>query len=1158
LGTFYRSTLYEEIQCTELDGYYNRSDKFCYHNGSQDSTNCGYFVNLKCYPYVASSYTASTCANIRGFFTASSPTGKHGNFCYYRQFNCTFHSANNQCYRFKNLVNNRSECDTNSGYYLHGYCYHECPTSKYLINDNCYEYRSAYAPQKCAELGGYFNEAENYCYYGKSCISGYMVNQKCYPFVESGYTASTCANIGGYFTTLDKQGQYGQFCYFMQFNCTFHAINGQCYRVKSAVDHKAECDSIDGYYRHGYCYYECPDTKYLINDHCYDTPSTEYTQSDCKAVGGVYVHSYCYIDKCNYSLVSDHCYRYKTTSFSNSTCHNIGGFYTLETVPPYHYFCYYTSFNCRYPAANGQCYSRSSNHSQTACKTIPDSYFDVSNNTCYYYCTEMPKLRQCLVANNSLFTRDTCANIGGIFSDHTCYYITSYCPLHSASNGQCYSNRSADFNCNTCQNIGGHYENGYCYYYHDECNGYVIEGQCYSNRSSAYFVNSCVSMGGFYHNGYCYYEVSKCRRAHYRNCTCFWYNTTFTTAATCENIGGYFDFKVQQCFYNSTTCPYYSKNSQCYRYRSSNLSHKTCTSIKGYYALERDELQRYVYACYFDKSYYNCSDIPNLGECIVADNPTLTSETCRIIGGIYSNHTCYYTMLQCLLYNTSNGECYSNRSADLTCNTCENIGGHYENGYCYYYQNNCSTYSIGQQCYSNRSSGYFTRSCNNKAGFYRNGYCYFERSKCTSAVYNNCTCFRNSDASKMAGTCKNIGGYYDFSLHRCFYNLSTCPYYNKNSQCYKYRNRNFSSSTCSLIGGYYSHESDEFGRSHYVCYFNANNCSKWANHQCYSHFSSTYNQGTCASAGGYYSPEDQGCYHNSFSCTHERRGQCYDRFYDYWSKTQCDEANGYYFSSYSRCFLSNYYCPFVHNSNNKCYLYTSQSYDCSSCRLLDGFLDSGTCYYSETCTKPLILASNGQCYENQTTVTTAADCRAMPGEVFYNESDSLCYFSSGACFSGQYYANCTCYSHRSTVYTADSCKIFGGYYINDRCYYNSSHCPSNYHSINGQCYQQSSSQYFPSTCLNIGGHYDDPSTSGTSGTCYYNSFNCSGFTVDGRQCYMNRSATYNRVTCRNIGGIYGYRHSGRQYRSRLYSGRTYYCLYDNFNCAGYVQGGPKK
>jgi len=1106
---------------------------------------------------------------------------------------------------------------------------------------------------------------------------------------------------------------------------------------------------------------------------CYGTPSTQYTQSDCKAVGGVYVHSYCYIDKCNYSLVSNHCYRYKTISYSNGTCQNIRGYYAGETVHPYHYYCYYTSFSCRYPAANGQCYSRSSNHSQAVCKTIPDSYFDVSNNTCYYYCTEMPKLRQCFVADNPSFTRETCAIIGGIYSNDTCYYITSYCPLHSASNSQCYTNRSADLNCNTCQNIGGHYENGYCYYYQDECNGYVIEGQCYSSRSSTYSANSCINMGGFYHNGYCYYEASKCRNAHYRNCTCFSYHTTYKTAATCvniggyidfriqqcfynssmcpyysknsqcyryrnsdlshktctsikgyyarerdelqryvyacyfdksyyncsdisslgqcivadnptltsetcgiiggtysnhtcyytmlqcllyntsngecysnrsadltcntcenigghyenaycyyyqdecngyvikgqcysnrsstysanscinmegffhdgycyyeaskcrnayyrnctcfpyhvtsktaatcANIGGYFDFRIQKCFYNSTMCPYYNKNSQCYRYRSSNLSHKTCTSIKGYYVRERDELQRYVYACYFDKSYYNCSDIPNLGECIVADNPTLTNETCRIIGGTYSNHTCYYTMLQCLLYNTSNGECYSNRSIDLTCNTCENIGGHYENGYCYYYQNNCSTYSIFGQCYSNRSSGYSTSSCNKMAGFYRNGYCYFENSRCSSAYYNNCTCFRYSDASKTASTCKNFGGYYDFSLHRCFYNLSTCPYYNKNSQCYKYRNAGFSSTTCPLISGYRVYESDSFGRYRYVCYYNEINCSNWANDQCYSYFSPTYNEGTCASAGGYYSQTDQGCYYNSFTCSYRRGSQCYDTYSRGWTKMQCDEANGYYDSYYGRCYTSNYYCPFVHYSSKRCYFYTSQSFDCSSCQLLDGFFYSGTCYYkTENCTEPLFLGSNGQCYENQTTVTTAADCRAMPFEAFYNGSDSLCYFSSGTCLSGQFYANCMCYSHRSPVYTAESCKIFGGYHANDRCYYNSSHCPSNYHSINGQCYQLSRLLTLP-TCLNIGGHYDDPSTSGTSGTCYYNSFNCSGFTIDGRHCYMNRSTTYSRVTCRNIGGIYGYRYSGRRYQSAgsyLSSSRTYYCLYNTFGCSG--------
>ena len=1021
---FFRSKVHEERQCAELDGYYNSSDKFCYHNGSQDVINCGYFVNRKCYAYADSSYTASTCANIGGYFTTSSQSGKPGNFCYYRQFNCTFHSTNNQRYRFKTLANNRSECDTNNGYYEHGYCYHDCP-----------------------------------------------------------------------------------------------------------------------------------DTKYLINDQCYDTPSTQYTQSDCQVVGGVYVHSYCYMDNCNYLLVNSHCYRYKTTSYSNGTCQNIGGYYTLETLPPYHFYCYYTSFNCRYPAADGQCYSRSSNHSQTACKTIPDGYFDVSNNTCYYYCTEMPKLRQCFVADDPSFTRETCALIGGIYSDHTCYYITSYCPLYSASNGQCYTNRSSDLTCNTCQNIGGHYENGYCYYYQDECSGYIIEGQCYSNRSSTYLANSCVNMGGFFRDGYCYYEASKCRNANYRNCTCYPYHTTSKTAATCANIGGYFDFQMQQCFYNSTTCPYYSKNSQCYRYRSSDLSLKTCTSVKGYFAHERDELLLYVYVCYFDKFYYNCSDIPNLGECIIADNPLFTRETCNIIGGIYSNHTCYYTMLQCLLYNTSNGECYSNRSANLTCNTCENIGGHYENGYCYYYQNNCSTYSIGGQCYSNRSSRYSTstHSCNSIAGFYRNGYCYYEGSRCSSAYYNNCTCFRYSDASKTPSTCKNFGGYYDLSLHRCFYNLSTCPYYNKNSQCYKHRNGNFSSNTCSLINGYRLHESDSFGRYRYVCYYNEINCSKWANDQCYSHFSSTYNEGTCVSTGGYYSQKDQGCYYNSFTCTYQWGSQCYDKYSSVWTKMQCDEAHGYYYSYYGRCYTSNYYCPFVHNSLKRCYFYTSQSYECSSCKLLGGFLYSGTCYYNtENCTKPLFLANNGQCYENQTTVTTAADCIAASGDTFYNESDNLCYFSSGTCLSGQFYANCTCYIHRSTVYTAESCKIFRGYYYNERCYYNSSLCPSNYHSINGQCYQLSRSLTLP-TCLNIGGHYDDPSTSGTSATCYYNSFNCSGFIVDGRHCYMNRSATFNRVTCRNIGGIYGYRYSDRQYRSAgsyLSSGRAYYCLYNTFSCSG--------
>jgi len=1145
----FRSTLYEEQQCAELDGHYDSAGKFCYHNRSQDNPDCGYFVNLKCYPYVDSSYTASTCANIGGFFTTSSTTGEAGNFCYYRQFNCTFHSANNQCYRFKSLVNNRSECDIHSGYYQHGYCFNECPTYKYLINEICYDYRSAYTPQKCTELRGYFNEAENYCYYGKNCMSGHMENQRCYPFVESGYTASTCANIGGYFTTVDKQGKYGRFCYFVQFNCTFHAINGQCYRIKLAVNHKTECDSLDGYYGSRYCYYECPDTKYLFNNKCYETRSLDYTQSDCQSVGGLYAHKYCYIDKCRYSSVNNHCYKQKTTSYSNGTCYNIGGYYAVETVSPYNYYCYYNSFNCRSQPVNGQCYSRSSNHSQLACRTIPDSYFDVSNNTCYYYCTEMPKLRQCFVADDPSLSGETCANIGGVYSNRTCYYIASYCPKYGASNRQCYSDRSSALTCNTCQNIRGFYENLFCYYNQDHCSGFRFEKQCYSNRSSAYLSDSCNNMGGFYHNGYCYYEANKCRNMNYRNCTCFRHRTVSKTPATCANIGGYYDFGIQQCFYNSSACTYYNKNNQCYRYRNAELSHKTCTSVRGYYA---------DFACYFDKPYHNCTAIPNLGECIVANNPSFTRETCKIIGGNYYNSTCHYTMLQCLLYNTSNGECYSNRSADLTCNSCQNIEGHYENGYCYYYRNVCSRYNIQGQCYSSRSSGYSRYNCRNyKGGLYHIGYCYHETAKCQSAsYYSNCTCFRSISSSKTASTCKNLGGYYDVNIQRCFYNLSTCPYYNRNSQCYKYGKAIFSSTTCSLISGYRTYERNRFGQYRYVCYYNEFKCSNWANNQCYRHFSLSYNEGTCASISGYYSENDQGCYYNSFSCSYPREGQCYDTYYSSWSRRQCDEAHGNFYSYYGRCYVSYYYCPSVHSSFNKCYFYTSQSYDCSSCQLLDGVLNSGTCYHNtENCSQPLFLAGNGQCYQNQTTVRTAADCTSMSGETFYNETDDQCYFSLGKCASG-HYVNCQCYSHRSKIYNVYSCRHFGGYYVNGRCYYNSSQCPDRYHSINGQCYRQSSSQYFPSTCMVIGGYYDYPSTSGASGTCYYESFNCSsGFTVDRRHCFTNRSATYSRATCRIIGGIYGYLYSGTQYRSAgsyISSSRIYYCLYNTFNCSGYV------
>jgi len=462
------------------------------------------------------------------------------------------------------------------------------------------------------------------------------------------------------------------------------------------------------------------------------------------------------------------------------------------------------------------------------------------------------------------------------------------------------------------------------------------------------------------------------------------------------------------------------------------------------------------------------------------------------------------------LYRTSNGQCYTNRSDVLTCSTCQNIGGRYENGYCYYFRNNCSAYSIDGQCYSSRFWTFSSNKCNDIDGQYRDNFCYSDTGKCgRNSHYKNCTCFANFSAEKTAGTCSNIGGYYDVRIRRCFYNASDCPYYDRNDgQCYRYRNANFSRITCSTIKGYYSNETDEIdgGRQRYVCYFNRANCSNWFDEQCYAFSSSTYNEGTCASVGGYYSQDI--CYYNSLACNYLRGGQCYDRYHYGWYRSQCEAARGYY--SNFVCFTSDYYCPLVVAAQRKCYSYSSAPSECSSCRLRGGSLHSGTCYYNVTgCPEPLYLAGNGLCYENRTDVGTAAECRLfMPGITFYDDEGGVgfCYFSVGSCTgSGQHYVNCKCYSHRSTsVYSADSCRNFGGFPVNETCYYNSSHCPDSYHSINGQCYRRANTWYSSTTCRNIGGHYE-------SGTCYYNAFDCSrGFVLDGLQCFMNRLTTSSR------------------------------------------------
>ena len=851
-----------------------------------------------------------------------------------------------------------------------------------------------YTAQKCAKFDRhYYDSTDKSCYYnGLPNECRYWVNQNCYPYVDSSYTATTCANIGGFFTTFSTDGGSGNFCYYRQFNCTFQSVNRQCYRFKTSVNNVTDCDRNSGYYKHGYCYHECPDNKFLKNGRCHDIRSAQYSQFDCEAVGGHYQQKYCYLKGCNYTMIKDKCYKYRSRNYSNGTCINIGGYYAVETVPPYHYYCYYTSFNCRYHKINGQCYSRSSDHSQPLCQTIPDSYFDVSNNTCYYYCTEMPQLRQCFAANNPSFTRETCAIIGGIYYQRTCYYITS-CTKHKANNGQCYTSLSAVLTCSTCRNIGGHYENGFCYYYRYNCSAYSIDGQCYSSRYSPSDVTSCTRKGGALVRGYCYHSASNCK------------------------------------------------------------------------------------------------------------------------------------------------------------------------------------------------------------------------------LYRNCTCFRYYSSSKTAGTCANIGGYYDFGIRACFYNSSSCPYYLKNSHCYKYRKANVTGSECALIDEHVTHVIDESGDQ--VCYFNNVNCTYWINNKCYFRFSASYNKSTCHSLRGYYSQADEGCYFNSSTCRYFIAGRCYDNIYRGWSKTQCDEANGYFYRYWryrsTHCFISNYYCPYVAASRRKCHLYTSASFDCSSCRLLGGdyVQSSESCYYSKNCSEPLLLASNGQCYGNQTTGKTAAECRSIPGNSFYDSRNAKCYFTANLCSSGRY-VNCQCFIHSSTVYTNGSCSNFGGQYFDGTCYYNSSYCP--YYFVNGQCYRQFRAYNSQQLCENIGGNYvfaPPPSVIFTVGSgppprwgstrttsrpvrsrffssspastalpvivssarplftssgfytmsttlprsvrsCYFNTFSCSGFNVDWRYCYTNRSAT-SIQTCRNIGGMYAYRY-GSRYKSTVhidrYPWRTYYCLYNAFNCTG--------
>lgn len=99
----------------------------------------------------------------------------------------------------------------------------------------------------------------------------------------------------------------------------------------------------------------------------------------------------------------------------------------------------------------------------------------------------------------------------------------------------------------------------------------------------------------------------------------------------------------------------------------------------------------------------------------------------------------------------------------------------------------------------------------------------------------------------------------------------------------------------------------------------------------------------------------------------------------------------------------------------------------------------------------------------------------------------------------------------TTVATRSTCSNVGGYYVQSvnsssvpdtttsttgRCYYNSYDCSG--YLVNGQCFSGRSSEISCPSCTNIGGNF------ATNDACYYYTNDCLYFSA-GKQCHTNRS-----------------------------------------------------
>jgi len=115
-----------------------------------------------------------------------------------------------------------------------------------------------------------------------------------------------------------------------------------------------------------------------------------------------------------------------------------------------------------------------------------------------------------------------------------------------------------------------------------------------------------------------------------------------------------------------------------------------------------------------------------------------------------------------------------------------------------------------------------------------------------------------------------------------------------------------------------------------------------------------------------------------------------------------------------------------------------------------------------------------------------------------------------------------CVLQFSTVMTRATCDIIGGYFSNIVPSYSMTISPDD-------------SFYWTTT----GTSFSSPATTSPTTVCYYESFDCPGYSYNS-QCYSDVASTLSCSTCSNIGGDFT---------------RRYDCYFNSFNCSYLSVGG---